>query len=254
MENLKEFLDFKANQYNAPKFIETDPISIPHLFTKTEDREIAGFLAATIAWGQRAAIIGNATKLMKWMDYTPHDFIINFKESDIAPFLKFVHRTFNGDDCAYFLWSLKNLYQKYGKLESAFCNDFSEKETNVKNAIINFRQRFLEMDHQKRIEKHIANPDKNATTKRLNMFLRWMVRTDNKGVDFGIWNRIKPTQLVCPLDVHSARVARKLGLLKRNVNDWKAALELTENLKLLDNCDPVKYDFALFGLGIFEDF
>ena len=251
---LKEFLDIKAFQYNNPDFIQSDPISIPHLFTKNEDIEIAGFLAAIIAWGQRPTIIKNGNQLVEWMDFSPHDFILNFKEKDLQPFKKFVHRTFNGEDCTYFLWSLKNIYQKYQTLENAFNGGSSSFESNVKQAIISFRKRFFEIEHPARTQKHIADPEKNSAAKRLNMFLRWMVRVDDTGVDFGIWNKIKPSQLICPLDVHSANVARKLGLLSRKINDWQAAEELTRLLKFFDENDPVKYDFALFGLGVFEKF
>jgi len=254
IEELKAFLDSKYLLYNSLSFIETDPISIPHLFGRKEDIEISGFLAATLAWGQRVTIINNTKKLMGWMDNEPFDFILNFTQHDLKPFQKFVHRTFNGVDCEYFLWSLKNIYQNYGTLENAFCKDFNANELNVKNAILSFRNVFFELDHPTRTQKHIANPEKKSSAKRLNMFLRWMVRVDDRGVDFGIWNKISPAQLICPLDVHSANVARKLGLLERHINDWSAAEELTASLKLLDSDDPVKYDFALFGLGIFEGF
>ncbi len=253
-QKLKDFLESKVGQYNSIRFIETDPISIPHLFNKKEDVEIAGFMAATIAWGQRTTIISNAKKLMQWMDGTPHDFIMNFSEKDLLPFNAFVHRTFNSQDCIHFLWALKNLYQNYGGLENAFCSGFSSDEADTKNAILLFRQRFLQLEHPQRIEKHLANPDKKSSAKRLNMFLRWMVRTDNKGVDFGIWKQIKPAQLICPLDVHSGRVARKLGLLDRMANDWQAAEELSQNLRRFDPNDPIKYDYALFGLGVFEKY
>ncbi|MFA5419538.1 MAG: TIGR02757 family protein [Bacteroidales bacterium] len=253
-EALKEFLNFKAEYYNHVRFIPSDPISIPHLFTRKEDIEISGFFSAIIAWGQRPTIIKNATKLVEWMDYSPFDFILNFNESDLKPFSKFVHRTFNGEDCDFFLWSLKNIYQNYQTLENAFTIGFSESEINVKQAIILFRKRFFEIESPARTQKQIANPSKNSSSKRINMFLRWMVRKDKNGVDFGIWNKIQPSQLVCPLDVHVANVSRKIGLLSRKMNDWKAAEELTEILKTFDRNDPVKYDFALFGLGVFEKF
>jgi len=253
-ENIKAFLDSKYLLYNSPSFIETDPISIPHLFSLKEDIEISGFFAATLAWGQRVTIINNTKKLMGWMDNAPLDFILNFTQQDLKPFQRFVHRTFNGIDCEYFLWSLKNIYQNYSSLENAFCDGFQPDELNVKNAILDFRNIFFELDHPTRTQKHIANPAKKSSAKRLNMFLRWMVRKDDRGVDFGIWNKISPAQLICPLDVHSAKVGRKLGLLNRHINDWSAAEELTAYLKLFDNNDPVKYDFALFGLGIFEGF
>ena len=247
IENLKEFLDEKANYYNRTFFIEHDPISIPHLFTEKEDIEIAGFLAATIAWGQRATILKNAEKLMNMMDNTPHDFVVNAKPADFKPFMNFVHRTFNGIDCVCFLKSLQHIYLCKGSLENIFCA--REKEVNVKQSITRARTLFLGPRAPGRTGKHFSDPGKGAAAKRINMFLRWMVRKDNAGVDFGIWNKIKPSQLVCPLDVHSGNVARKLGLLQRKQNDWQAAEILTEELKKLDAEDPAKYDFALFGLG-----
>jgi uncharacterized protein (TIGR02757 family) len=251
---IKDLLDRKFEQYNNPVFIRTDPISVPHRFSQKEDIEIAAFLAATLAWGRRSTIIINALKLMELMDNQPYAFVLNFSEKDLVAFRKFVHRTFNAGDCAYFLWALKNIYQQHPSLEEAFTAGFSFAEQNVKQAILNFRNRFFSLEPITRAQKHVANPAKNASAKRLNMFLRWMVRNDDRGVDFGIWNRILPSQLICPLDIHSGRVARKLGLLQRRADDWKAAEELTENLKLYDPVDPVKYDFALFGLGVFEKF
>jgi len=251
MENIKTFLDAKVERYNNPDFISDDPISIPHQFSRKEDIEIAGFLAATIAWGQRKTIVRNANKLIRWMDDSPHDFILNFTDNDLTAFRKFTHRTFNGIDCEYFLWSLKNIYQNHDGLENAF-DHFNKGDKNIKQAINNFRIVFFELDHPLRTGKHIANPEKNSAAKRINMFLRWMVRSDTNGVDFGIWKKINPSQLICPLDVHSGNVARKLGLIQRKNNDWQAAEELTEKLKTFDPDDPVKYDYALFGLGIFE--
>ena len=253
IENLKTFLDEKVEDYNRPSFINSDPISIPHRFSKKEDIEISGFLAATIAWGQRKTIVKNANRLIEWMDIFPHNFILNFTENDLAPFRKFAHRTFNGIDCEYFLWALKNIYQNHAGLENAFCGDFDKTDDSVKNAIINFRKIFFEMDHPARTGKHVADPARKSAAKRINMFLRWMVRKDTKGVDFGIWTKITPSQLICPLDVHSGNIARKLGLLHRKNNDWQAAEELTLVLKMLDPVDPVKYDFALFGVGVFEN-
>ncbi len=252
MKDIKSFLDSKVEQYNNTDFIVDDPISIPHQFSKKEDKEISGFLAASIAWGQRKTILKNAGRLIQSMDNDPHSFILNFSNKDLAPFRKFVHRTFNGTDCEYFLWSLKNIYQNHGGLEGAFCHGLSTSHENVKEAIINFRKMFFELEHPARTEKHMADPGRKSAAKRTNMFLRWMVRLDSKGVDFGIWNKIKPAQLICPLDVHSGNVARKLGLLQRNYNDWQAADELTTKLKMFDPADPVKYDFALFGIGVSE--
>jgi uncharacterized protein (TIGR02757 family) len=253
LTNLKIFLDQKAAQYNSPAFIESDPISVPHMFSRKEDIEIAGFFAATLAWGQRKMAIANARRLMAMMDMAPHDFVLNFSDNDVKPFRQFVHRTFNGTDCEYFLWALKNIYQNHCDIENAFC-PVPQKCTDVTTALINFRNTFFAPDHPQRTEKHIANVLKNATAKRLNMFLRWMVRRDDNGVDFGIWQRISPAQLICPLDVHSGRVARKLGLLPAGADNFATALSLTGRLRVLDANDPVRYDFALFGLGIFERF
>ena len=251
---LKDFLEEKFLLYNTTKFIETDPVSIPHLFTKKEDIEIAGFLSATIAWGQRKTILRNARQLMQWMDDDPHRFIINFTEDDLEPFRKFVHRTFHADDTIFFLKSLKNIYRNKGGLSALFIKSNASHPDPLKNSIIHARSIFFELPHLPRTEKHFSDPAAGSAAKRLNMFLRWMVRQDHAGVDFGIWKETSSSDLICPLDVHSGRVARKLGLLDRNQNDWKAAAELTENLKKMDANDPVKYDFALFGLGVFEKF
>ncbi|MDD3528055.1 MAG: TIGR02757 family protein [Bacteroidales bacterium] len=253
MTNLKIFLDQKAAQYNSCAFIETDPVSVPHLFSRKEDIEIAGFFAATLAWGQRKVAVSNARRLMQMMEMAPHDFVLNFTDNDLKPFRQFVHRTFNGTDCEYFLWALKNIYQNHVDLENVFCGG-QEDVTDVATALVNFRNTFFALDHPPRTEKHVANVLKNATAKRLNMFLRWMVRRDDNGVDFGLWKRFSPAQLICPLDVHSGRVARKLGLLPPGADNFAAALGLTERLRVFDADDPVRYDYALFGLGIFEGF
>lgn len=250
--DIKDFLEEKYLLYNNRSFVQTDPIQIPHQFTKKEDIEIAGFLAATIAWGQRKTIINNAQKLMLWMDNAPHDFILNHSAKELAPFQKFVHRTFNGTDCVFFIKSLQNIYAKHGGMENAFA--IKKKDENVKNAIINFRKIFLELKHDARSDKHISNPESKSSAKRLCMYLRWMVRNDKKGVDFGIWTKIKTSQLCLPLDVHTGNVSRKLGLLKRPQDDWQAVDEITSVLKQFDKNDPVKYDFALFGLGAFDGF
>lgn len=251
-KDLKEFLDSKVIQYNNPKFIESDPIQIPHLFSKKEDIEIAGFLTATIAWGNRKSIINNANRLMDLLDHSPHDFIINHQDTDLEKLSPFVHRTFNGDDCMQFIKSLQHIYKKHNGLETVFSKHAQKKSLQL--AISKFKTTFFEVNHLQRTEKHVSDPLKNSAAKRINMFLRWMVRNDNTGVDFGIWKSISPAQLSCPLDVHSGNVARKLGLLKRKQNDGKALLELDTNLRKLDLIDPVKYDFALFGLGVFEGF
>jgi uncharacterized protein (TIGR02757 family) len=245
------FLEFKYDQYNTPEFINSDPISIPHLFTKKQDIEIAGFLTATISWGSRKSIIGNARKLIQMMDDDPHCFILEASENDLLPFRKFVHRTFNGADCIFFLQSLKNIFTKNESMEKLF---LPANNAGMSQAIRQFREEFLLTPHQKRAEKHISDPLSGSSAKRINMFLRWMVRNDSHGVDFGLWKQIDPSKLICPSDVHVGKVARKLGLLTRKSNDWKAAEELTASLRKFDRHDPVKYDFALFGLGIYEKF
>ncbi|MES2836914.1 MAG: TIGR02757 family protein [Bacteroidota bacterium] len=249
-KELKDFLDEKVFQYNQTSFIEEDPISIPHRYTKKQDIEIAGFLAAIIAWGQRKTILNNANKLMDWMDDAPHDFILNHKKTDLKKISTFVHRTFNGTDILFFIESLKRLYTKKDSLEHYFL--LPDNSVNTQQQIVNFRNHFIK-NAPGRTLKHISNPDENSAAKRINMYLRWMVRNDKNKVDFGIWKNLKPSQLVCPLDVHSGTVARKLGLLQRTQNDWKAAEELTVNLRLIDKYDPVKYDFALFGLGVYKE-
>lgn len=251
---IKELLDEKYFQFNNTAFIETDPISIPHQFSKKEDIEIASLLVATIAWGQRISIINNGNKLMRLMNNEPHDFILNFSKKDAVRFEDFVHRTFNSTDCVFFLNALKNIYTKHGGLEMAFSTNFSSKELDVKNAITNFRKLFLSTTHEYRSEKHISNPSMKSSAKRLCMLLRWMVRKDKHGVDFGIWKSIKSAQLCLPLDLHTGNVSRKLGLLQRTQNDWQAVEEITSVLRNFDKNDPIKYDFSLFGLGAFEGF
>jgi uncharacterized protein (TIGR02757 family) len=251
-KELKEFLDAKVEQYNRPDFITSDPIQIPHLFSKKEDIEIAGFLSATIAWGNRKSIINNANKMMDLLDHSPYDFIMNHQEEDLKKLEPFVHRTFNGLDFITFIKSLNHIYKHHNGLEAVFAKH-AEKDS-LQKAIHHFKQSFFEIEHLQRTQKHVSDPLKNSAAKRINMFLRWMVRDDNTGVDFGIWKSLSPSQLSCPLDVHSGNVARKLGLLKRKQNDGKALAELDAALKKLDKTDPVKYDFALFGLGVFEGF
>ena len=250
-EEMFDFLEAKHELYNRPGFIEDDPISIPHNFSGKEDIEISGFLTATIAWGNRKVILRNANRLMQMMDNAPYDFILNFTESDLKPFDSFVHRTFNGTDCKYFLKAMKFVYTEKGGLEALFAGDARD---DMKELISRFRSLFFEPEHPARTEKHVANPVKGSSAKRINMFLRWMVRDDGRGVDFGIWNSLEPSQLYCPLDVHSGNIARRLGLLTRKQNDWKAVSELTESLRIFDKNDPVKYDFSLFGLGVNEKF
>ena len=249
---LKDFLDEKAAFYNQPTFIESDPIQIPHQFSNKEDIEIAGFLTASIAWGNRKSIISNAKKMVQFLDLSPHDFVLHHSESDLKKLQSFVHRTFNGEDFTYFIKALKHIYLKYQGLENVF-SKHAEKDS-LQNAISEFKKCFFELPHLPRTQKHVSDPLKNSAAKRLNMYLRWMVRKDHHGVDFGIWETIKPSLLSCPLDVHSGTIARKLDLLKRKQNDAKALKELDFSLRKLDALDPVKYDFALFGLGVFEKF
>jgi len=249
---LHDLLEAKYKQYNRPEFIETDPIQIPHQFTKKQDIEIAGFFAATLAWGQRSTILKNANQLMSLMDHAPHDFILNFENADLRIFEKFKHRTFNGIDCISFLKALQHLYRNSENLENAFFS--SPSNHHIPENISNFKKLFFSLSHQNRTEKHIADPLKGSAAKRINMFLRWMVRKDEYGVDFGIWKAVKPSELFCPLDTHSGNVARKLGLLDRRQDDWKSVEELTTQLRRFDKDDPVKYDYALFGLGVFEKF
>jgi len=249
---LQELLDEKFNEFNRQEFIETDPIQIPKLFAKKNNIEISGFLAATIAWGNRKMIIRNSHRLIELMDNNPHDFIVNHEDKDLHIFDNFVHRTFNGEDCKFFIKSLKNIYLNHNGLENIFVESF-KKHNNIKESLADFRKIFFELEHLHRTEKHLANVEKGSAAKRVNMFLRWMVRKDKHGVDFGIWD-IPTSELMMPLDVHSGNVSRKLGLLNRKQNDWKAVAELTENLKQFDSNDPVKYDFALFGMGVFDKF
>jgi uncharacterized protein (TIGR02757 family) len=249
---LKEFLDEKVILYNNPKFIESDPIQIPHSFTLKQDIEIAGFLSATIAWGNRKMIINNAKRLMEVMGNSPYDFVMNRKESDLENLSDFVHRTFNSIDAVYFIKSLQNIYQNHNGLESVFAKN--QEKNSLQKSISEAKKVFFELDHPQRTTKHFSDPMNGSAAKRINMFLRWMIRQDNCGVDFGIWKSIPPSALSCPLDVHSGNVARKLGLLTRKQNDAKALFELDTNLRKLDPIDPSKYDFALFGLGVFEKF
>ncbi len=250
---LKEFLNEKYLQYNNTDFIVSDPVLIPHQFSEPRDIEIAAFLTATIAWGQRKTIISNALRLMKLMGNRPYEFIANAGKEEFSLLQNFIHRTFNGIDTIYFIKSLKNIYSNYGGLKEVFERNYAF-TGNLKETIIQFRKIFTELSIPERTQKHISNVDKNAPAKRINLFIRWMVRKDNHGVDFGIWNKIPASALFIPLDVHTGKVARALGLLLRKQNDWKAVEELTEKLRQFDPNDPVKYDYALFGLGIFENF
>ena len=251
-KELKEFLNEKVLEYNNPKFIESDPIQIPHLFSLKEDIEIAGFLAATIAWGNRKMIIKNAHKMMEIMGNSPYDFVMNHKEHHLNNFDGFVHRTFNSIDLTHFIKALHHIYTKHNGLENIFTQNTSK--DSIQPAIHQLKKVFFEINHPLRTTKHISDPLKGSAAKRINMYLRWMIRNDNYGVDFGLWKSISPSILSCPLDVHSGNVARKLGLLDRKQNDAKALAELDTSLRKMDENDPVKYDFALFGLGVFEKF
>ncbi|MEZ4853827.1 TIGR02757 family protein [Flavobacterium sp.] len=249
---LKEFLDEKVTLYNNPNFIASDPIQIPHSYSLKEDIEISAFLTATIAWGNRKMIINNAKKLMNILGNSPYDFVLNHSENNLENLNTFVHRTFNGQDAKTFILALQNIYKNYNGLETVFTK--FQNQNNQTESIASFKTLFFEIPHLQRTTKHISNPLQGSAAKRINMMLRWLVRNDKNGVDFGIWKNINPAYLSCPLDVHSGNVARKLGILTRKQNDAKALLELDSNLRKFDANDPVKYDFALFGLGVFEGF
>ena len=251
-DELKEFLDLKADYYQSKEFIKADPIQIPHRFSKKEDIEIAGFLSATIAWGNRNSIIKSANKIMGLMEESPHDFVVSHQPKDLERFNDFVHRTFNADDLKYFMQALQNIYKVHGGIENLLGKLASTMP--LQTSLHHFKKSFFELPHQARTQKHLADPLKGSAAKRINMYLRWMVRSNTTGVDFGLWKSIHPRQLSCPLDVHTGNVARKLGILKRKQNDAKAVSELNQTLLLMDSEDPVKYDFALFGLGAFEKF
>lgn len=263
--DIKAFLDAKVDQYNRPEFIENDPIVIPHSFTEKQDIEIMGFWAAILAWGQRVTIINKCRQLIELMDGAPYDFIMNHQEPDLKKLLSFKHRTFNDVDTLYFISFFRRHFEQFDSLEDAFLPSGQPEETsrNAKNSALegwgaelslnHFRSYFFSLpDYPHRTKKHISSPSQKSTCKRLNMFLRWMVRKDNNGVDFGIWDRIKPARLIMPCDLHVDRVARRLKLITRKQTDWQTAVELTEHLRDFDPLDPVKYDFALFGLGIEE--
>ncbi len=253
-QKLKEFLDEKVLRYNATDFIADDPITIPHRFSKKQDIEIAGFFAAILAWGNRKSIIQSCNTLMERMDHAPHEFCLRHSSKELKQLLGFKHRTFNEADLLCLVQFFHRHYSNNTSLETAFAQGLQPSDETAENALIAFHNQVFGTagEYEERTRKHIATPAKKSACKRLNMYLRWMVRQDKKGVDFGLWKKIKPAQLVCPLDVHVARVARKLGLLHRTQNDWQAALELTHNLRQLNPIDPVQYDFALFGLGVVE--
>ncbi len=251
INTLKDFLDSKVEQYNQPAFIKSDPVCIPYLFSKKQDIEIAAFFSAIFAWGNRTIIINKSKELMQFMNMQPYEFCVNMDLHRLKRLLEFKHRTFNATDLLYFVEFLQYHYQNNNSLETAF----TKWGNNVEQMLVGFHHYFFSLeDVPSRTKKHIASPEKKSNCKRLNMFLRWMVRNDNKGVDFGLWKTIKPSQLICPVDVHVARVAKRFNLLQRKQIDWQAATELTDYLKTLDPLDPVKYDFALFGLGVIEKF
>lgn len=251
---IKALLDDRVEKYNQPSFIPNDPVSIPHRFTKKQDIEISGFFASILAWGQRKTIINNCIKLMNLMDNAPHDFILNHQEQDLQRFLGFKHRTFNDTDLLYLIHFFNWYYSQHESLETAFTGERNEIKTQ-KERLMHFHDLVFSLeDAPHRTKKHISTPARKSACKRINMYLRWMVRQDNKGVDFGIWNTMKPADLVCPCDVHVERVARRLGLITRRGMDWQTAEELTDHLRTFDPTDPVKYDYALFGLGVEEKF
>ena len=247
---LKQLLDEKYNAFNHASFITSDPISVPHRFSKKQDIEIAGLFAALLAWGNRTTIINSANRLMKLMEESPHDFILNHKEKDRQRFEKWVHRTFQFEDLLYFLEFLQYHYKSHESLETAFSSGMSEKDATIENGLIHFHRYFFSLPHLPRTEKHMQTPLRKSACKRISLYLRWMVRSDERGVDFGLWKSISPAQLICPLDVHVHRTAMSLKLITRKQADWLTAMELTKSLQKFDPSDPVKYDFALFGLGM----
>ncbi|MFT5917779.1 MAG: hypothetical protein ACI81T_004296 [Bacteroidia bacterium] len=254
-KKLKQILDPKVLEYNQKEFVKDDPISIPHKFTKLQDIEIMAFWSAMLAWGKRITIINKSEQLVSLMDNAPHDFMLNHEESDLKRFLSFKHRTFNDIDTLYFLAFFKHFYSENDSLETAFSKHINPTDITIENGLVGFHNQFFSLpDFPARTKKHVATPARKSACKRICMFLRWMVRQDEHGVDFGLWSTIKPSQLVCPLDVHVERVARSLNLITRKQTDWQTALELTANLRKLDKEDPVKYDFGLFGMGLEKAF
>jgi uncharacterized protein (TIGR02757 family) len=254
-QGIKDFLEEKVGLYNRPNFIELDPISIPHRFTKKQDIEIAGFFAAILAWGQRKTILNKCNELLACMDNSPHDFMVNHTDGDLKAVIGFKHRTFNEVDALYFIHFLSWFYRHQDSLEKAFLIGQTGAIDSMESMLIQFQRHFFSLeDAPGRTKKHISSPATRSACKRINMYLRWMVRQDKQGVDFGIWKQISPAQLICPCDLHVDRVGRKLGLITRKQTDWGTAIELTQVLRSFDPLDPVKYDFALFGLGVEEKF
>ncbi len=251
---LQSFLDKKVEQYHKPSFIVGDPVAIPHRYSKLQDIEISGFFAALFAWGRRSLILKKTEVLLNLMDDAPYDFIMHHEEKDLKRFLDFVHRTFNATDILYFIHFLKKYYHRHFSLEAAFTSGLHTTDKTVEHALTGFHRLIFPGDHPVRTMKHIASPRRKSACKRLNMFLRWMVRRDSAGIDFGLWKKIRPDQLVIPMDTHVSKVAVRLGLISPGAVDWRAALALTDALRIFDPQDPVKYDFALFGLGVLEKF
>ncbi len=255
MNKLNVFLNKKVAEYNQPSFIAADPICIPHSFTQKQDIEIAGFFAAIFAWGNRTTIINKSKELLALMENAPYDFCLNHQDKDLKKLLEFKHRTFNATDVLYFVSFFKFHYTNNDSLETAFTKNLKKTDSNIEHALNGFYEYFFSLeDVPKRTMKHIASPAKNSTCKRLSMYLRWMVRADKNGIDFGLWKNISPAQLIIPLDVHVAAVARHFNLIQRKANDWQTAVELTNSMKMFDKNDPVKYDFALFSLGVLEKY
>ncbi|QEH39854.1 TIGR02757 family protein [Chitinophaga sp. XS-30] len=253
-QQLKDFLDAKAAYYNQPAFVAGDPVSIPHRYSRLQDIEIAALFAAILAWGNRTTIINKCTELMELFDNAPYDFILNHQAQDRMRLMGFKHRTFNGLDLMYFVEFLQHYYSNVTSLEFAFSGHMDETDIDTEKALTGFHQMFFSLEHPERTRKHVSSPEGNSACKRLNMFLRWMVRKDENGVDFGLWKYILPSQLICPMDVHVSRVAARLGLIEKAEANWKTARELTAVLRELDPEDPVKYDYALFGLGVIEKY
>ncbi len=247
LSDLKATLDEAFFKFSNRGFIEEDPVLIPHLFQKKQDIEIAGYIAATFAWGQRKTIINKSKEFLSLMDNSPLEFVLNFQDSDEKQFHGFKHRTFNGMDAISFLKFFRKCYSKFESLEDMA---FSNNSEDVKSGIIQIRESFIEFaSPMERTLKHVQNPLKGSACKRINMFFRWMVRKDNDGVDFGIWKNLGPSNLICPLDIHVSRASYELGMIKKVTSDWNTAIEITNVLLELDPKDPIKYDIALFSLG-----
>ncbi len=248
-EELKELLEHLHDKYNRPEFIEPDPISVPHSFSDKADREIAGFFASTIAWGNRKAIVKSAHRMMMYMDNTPADFVRNASDKELSHLQSYVHRTFNGQDFTDFVLAIRGIIERFGGIGDYFESEY-ERTGNLASVLSSFRREFFSCEHNIHCEKHLSSIDKGAACKRLNMYLRWFVRHDERGVDFGLWRKIPMSALYLPLDIHTGNMGRALGLLNRRQSDWKATVEITDNLRYFDAEDPIRYDYSLFGAGI----